>query len=559
MTRLYSPALALAIVAVVAGCGAGTTRRFPLRQVMWTDDDRRPFAPQPRTTFNPYIWDAVDHTVFRQASELFTYELDREALNVNAVDEVADSSWFTNRIGRHPMTADELALGPCASLAQPPFPWRVVRGKSDGSSPGAVIEAADGRRYVFKVDFRQPERATAADVIATRILHAVGYFVPCNQVVFFEPGDVVIDSSATMRGAPYGPEQLAALVAASGRAPDGRRRASLSLFVEGVPLGGWRFEGRRGDDPNDVVDHQHRRETRGMYVASSWLNHVDSRAENNMSVWMESGGGQGHVRHYVLDAGDTFGISWHEDALVRRLGHSHYLDLQHALEDFVTLGIAERPWTNPARREGFEVFAYYPNVEDYVPDQWRNGYPNPAFERRTERDMAWMARIISRFDRQDLAAIVELGRWSDPRHGAILVGTLWGRRARLLERWLTRVSPLSDVEVRGAELCATDLAVRSGIRDARARNYRARAYAPGGRLPLAEGWSVAGSEICVPLPRQSPGSASVYLVVDVQASTVGHEPPAPLRAHLYEHPPGSVPAFTLVGVERPSTDAPPRL
>ena len=193
MTRLYSPALALAIVAVVAGCGAGTTRRFPLRQVMWTDDDRRPFAPQPRTTFNPYIWDAVDHTVFRQASELFTYELDREALNVNAVDEVADSSWFTNRIGRHPMTADELALGPCASLAQPPFPWRVVRGKSDGSSPGAVIEAADGRRYVFKVDFRQPERATAADVIATRILHAIGYFVPCNQVVFFEPGDVVID------------------------------------------------------------------------------------------------------------------------------------------------------------------------------------------------------------------------------------------------------------------------------------------------------------------------------------------------------------------------------
>ena len=181
-----------------------------------------------------------------------------------------------------------------------------------------------------------------------------------------------------------------------------------------------------------------------MYVASSWLNHVDSRAENNMSVWMENGGGQGHVRHYVLDAGDTFGISWHEDALVRRLGHSHYLDLQHALEDFVTLGIAERPWTNPARREGFEVFAYYPNVEDYVPDQWRNGYPNPAFERRTERDMAWMARIISRFDREDLEAIVELGRWSDPRHGAILVGTLWGRRARLLERWLTRVSPLSE-------------------------------------------------------------------------------------------------------------------
>lgn len=559
MSRTTSSlALALAVLAVASGCGAAMTRRFPLREVMWRDHDQQPFGPRPRTAFNPYLWDAVDNTLFRRSSELFTYELDREALNVNAADEVPDSSWFTNRIGRRPMSREELALGPCRSLEQPPFPWRVLRGKHDGSSPGAVIEAADGRRYVFKVDFRQPERATAADVIATRILHAIGYYVPCNQVVFFEPGDVEVTPDATMGGAPYGAEQLEALVAASGRAPDGRRRASLSLFVEGAPLGGWRFEGRRADDPNDVIDHQHRRETRGMYVASSWLNHVDARAENNMSTWMETGDGRGYVRHYVLDAGDSFGIGWHEDALVRRLGHSHYVDLQHALEDFLTLGLANRPWTEPARGEAFEVFAYYPNVEDYVPDQWRNGYPNPAFERRTERDMAWMARIVSRFERDDLEAIVALGRWSEPRHGAILVGTLWGRRTRLLERWLTRLSPLADVELQGDRLCATDLAVRSGIRGAHARRYRARAHGAEGRLSIGAGWRVTGPEVCVPLPRRSPRT-SAYLVIDVEASTEGRDHPAPLRAHLYEHPPGSTPAFSLVGVERPSTAAPPRL
>ena len=62
----------------------------------------------------------------------------------------------------------------------------------------------------------------------------------------------------------------------------------------------------------------------------------------------------------------------------------------------------------------------------------------------------------------------------------------------------------------------------------------------------------------MPLPRRSPRT-SAYLVIDVEASTEGRDHPAPLRAHLYEHPPGSTPAFSLVGVERPNTPAPPRL
>ena len=34
------------------------------------------------------------------------------AQNVNTVDEVPDSSWFTNRLGAAPMTVDELLKGP---------------------------------------------------------------------------------------------------------------------------------------------------------------------------------------------------------------------------------------------------------------------------------------------------------------------------------------------------------------------------------------------------------------------------------------------------------------
>src|SRR5258705_6843877 len=34
------------------------------------------------------------------------------ARNINTIDEVPDSNWFTNRILEHPLTLDELARGP---------------------------------------------------------------------------------------------------------------------------------------------------------------------------------------------------------------------------------------------------------------------------------------------------------------------------------------------------------------------------------------------------------------------------------------------------------------
>ena len=45
------------------------------------------------------------------------------AVNVNTIDEVPDSSWFTNRIGARPITIDELRRGPVAG----PAPTAVAR------------------------------------------------------------------------------------------------------------------------------------------------------------------------------------------------------------------------------------------------------------------------------------------------------------------------------------------------------------------------------------------------------------------------------------------------
>ncbi|MCZ7685504.1 MAG: hypothetical protein M5U28_44690 [Sandaracinaceae bacterium] len=139
-------------------------------------------------------------------------------------------------------------------------------------------------------------------------------------------------------------------------------------------------------------------------------------------------------------------------------------------------------------------------------DQWRPGYPNPAFDRHTERDAAWMARILSRFTDEQLRALARQGRFEDPVVEQELASTLIGRRDRILERYLTRLSPLTAPEVRetgdGAEVCLHDLAVESGVRPRTGRRYGARAWA-GEALAELERPRVRldeGARVCVRLP-----------------------------------------------------------
>lgn len=555
--------LAVATALVLAsGCG-GAFRPFSMRPVVWHDDDATPFEGPIPEQFNSSIWDVFDNTVFRQVSDTLTYPRAREAIDVNALDEVPDSSWFTNRISRHDMTAGDLMRGSCSQVDPPPPPYVVVLGKFDGTSPGAVIEASDGHRYLLKIDiYGQPERATAADSIGTRILHAAGYHVPCNFVLAVRAEDLSIAPDARRRRGsdePFDPADLAFLLDHAGPGPtEDTRRVSLSRYMDGRPLGGFRFQGVRGDDPNDVVPHEHRRELRGFYVMSAWLNHVDARAENNLDMWIETSEGHGYVRHAVLDAGDSFGLVWGMDVdhgVSRRLGNAHYLDIEQIIGDIATLGFAERAYRDPVRGPAFEVFGYY-DVERFDPDDWRNGYPNAAFERRTEADNAWMARIIARMGEPEIRALVETGHFSRDLWRDELVRILMGRRERLLERYLVRVSPLSFPEVSEGRLCLRDLAVESGLRDASEREYSARAFEgipPSATLAtLAVDASTAG--VCVELPRTTSTELPRYHVVDVFAGTPEREHSHPARVHLWEVEPG---VHHLAGLERPDSDATP--
>src|SRR5882672_7817183 len=77
----------------------------------------------------------------------------RPASDVNTLGEVPDSAWYTNRHAFRRMSIAELQRGP--GNTTPPRPgggWTIVGAKSDGVTPGFVIEDANRRRYLLKLD-----------------------------------------------------------------------------------------------------------------------------------------------------------------------------------------------------------------------------------------------------------------------------------------------------------------------------------------------------------------------------------------------------------------------
>jgi hypothetical protein len=556
---------ALALVLAASGCGAAATRRFPLAQVVWHDDDQRLFSPRPAAFFSPPIWDGAENAFFRPASEFFQFEPASEAINVNALDEVPSSSWFTNRIGMYPMTPEEVAAGPCGQDFAIPQPWTIVAGKPDGAYPGFTIRDANGVRYLMKPERElQHYRPAAAEAIGAGLWYAAGYHAPCNRIVELVPSQLERDPEAMIERTngteePLRDEHVEEVFAQAWQLPDGRYRASISRFIEGRPISPWTYQGLRADDPNDVVPHEHRRELRGMYVLAAWTDHVDSRQENTMAAWVTpTDSGEGYVRHYMIDFGDCFGTIHEWDDIVRRLGHSGYLDFEHVVVDFFTLDLIDRPWFRARYGRTGSVLGYY-DIFRFAPDQWRPGYPNPAFDRHTERDAAWMARIIARFTEPYVRELVRVGRWGEPVQERELARVLIGRRERVLERYLTRLSPLVQPEVRDRELCMQDLAVWSGIRPREGRRYSARTWAGDDLAELDAPRLRLGDDarVCVSLPELASASAEApaYVIVDVVAQTAGRETTGPARVHLVATAPD---AITVVGLERPSSTGAPQ-
>jgi hypothetical protein len=549
--------------------GCASAAHFPLRAPLSVDDDQRPFAKAPAEYYSPFAWDGANYMVFHPIARFFAVDPAGAAVNVNAFDEVPNSSWFENRMGTRELSADEIARGPCdEKMLDPNAPdgsWTIDKGKDNGANPGFRVNIEGLGKFMLKTDPEtEPDRATGATAIAARIYHAVGYYSACDAVVYFrpsllklEPGLTVTNNQGSKR--PFDQARLDEILRQASHR-DGLVRMVASSWLPGKPIGPYRYEGTRKDDPNDVIPHEDRRELRGGRLVAAWLNHFDSREQNTMDVFLpldkKQKNGPGFVRHYIIDMGDCFGSRWTVDAISRRLGSSYVFDAGHVAEDFVTLGSVRRPWERAQPTGG--IFGYF-SARDFEPEGWRGEYPNPAFMRMTERDGAWMARILAGFSDDLVAAAVKVGKY-DTESERYLTETLLARRRAILRRYFAKLSPIAYVSADTRGVCGVDLARQSGIVPNEAMTFRAYLYRgaelerptvkPRFRPTPAPGVCVDITHATFP-DGTAPDSPERYVVVDI---TNGYAQ-GPLRVHLYDL--GERDGYRVVGIERPPTLTPP--
>jgi hypothetical protein len=546
----------LVVSSLAAGCaGESRVRPFVARAPLFVDHDTTDFTPRPEPRAPAYLFEAADKTVFRPVSRFFAVDPSGEAANANAYDEVADSSWFESRIGTRKLTPEEIARGACPLVPTldedaNDGTYRIDKGKTDGASPGFRVKLSDGRKALLKPDNPgEPELASAASAISGRLYYAFGFHVPCDTVAILRRGQLAMTQGLTKLNnagtkVVFDETELEKELE-SAKLVDGRFRFGVSAWLEGFLLGPFAQEGRRKDDWNDVVPHQKRRELRGARLLAAWVDHWDAREQNAMDVWRSPNSDDprtpGHVVHYILDLSDTLGGNAQSgEEMQRRIGHAYNYDFGNLGQDFVTLGIPERPWDHAMKSPPFAAFEYF-SAENFEPDTWRMIYPNPDFSEMTERDGAWAARIIARFSDEDIEAAVSAGRFSDPKRAHYLAQQLSGRRDRIARRFLGLLSPLAEVTLADGSLCATDRADESGAFRDRTFRYRAMVH---------DGLSLSGSRA---VPVRSLGSHRVCVAVGTKEryATIDIDngvSKGSLRAHIAQDQAGSL---NLVGVERP--------
>jgi len=494
--------IALQLLWVLAGaCAHGpesgpSSVRFRNAEPVWAVNDTGdvPEAPKSRDFLRNLFF--FEEVLVEPTERSLSLQRSGRAQNINALGEVPDSTWFTNRwpkrhSRRVPGSSGEREpSGPSPlEIARGPYqdgppdtsrPLEILSTKLGGTTPGLTVEDARGLRYILEFDASaHPEKKTAAGVIVQRLLWAIGFNVPEDNVIDLERRDLVLAEGAVRKrpvgeDLPFRPEDLQRILDDVHRYEDGRFRALASRILPGKPLGGFTVRGVREDDPNDRVRHEDRRELRGQHVFFAWVHHTDVKPDNTLDMWVEAPGNANHhfVKHYLLDFDKALGNL----AVIDRYpedGFAYLFDFAYAGPSFVSLGLLHRPWDalRWPRLTGVGRF----EAGAFDPAKWKPYYPYLPIVVRDPLDDYWAAKIVVRFTRAQIEAAVGAGRLTSPAARDHLTDVLLARQ-QTLARWaFSRVAPFEDFQVEasaeGPRLCFIDLWSHYGFdRDAPAGN-----------------------------------------------------------------------------------------
>jgi hypothetical protein len=546
----FSRSLGAAVVALAFAAGSvvwSAAPHFYPDDPIWSDDDQAFDASKVVAIEDTNGYDFVVNT-FAGPGE----RRDVRALNVNTVDEVPDSSWFTNRIGRRDLPVADVVKGPDRAERVSLDGWVVSGGKSAGVQPGFRMTDPAGQLYQIEVDPpSNPELASSAEIIGTAFYHAIGYNTVEVFLAEIDRAALVISEQATIRDALNGRRRrlrrsdLDEVFDRAARTSAGRYRVLVSRFAPGRPVGNFRYYGTRPDDPNDIVAHEHRRELRGARVFGAWLNHDDSRGINSLDM-LETAGGRSWVKHYMFDFGSILG-SGTVYSQRHRPGNEYIFEQRPGWLSLATLGGYVRPW----------MVIDYPDVPKSIgrieakafdPEKWKPEYPNAAFENMRADDAFWAARIVARFTDEMIGAVVRKAQYSDPRATEYMTETLIARRDKVVAAWINGVCPAVDAVLGGDGALTFTNAAAAARAAAPADSYQLQWFrfdnAAAARTPVGERQTVAG-----PAGRAPAGLLDAGEYVGVEVTALHAQRPEWARpAAFFFRRAGA--GWTLTGVER---------
>ncbi len=546
MSRLILTLTAATLCGACASSMPVSRVRFEDRPIAWRVADDRDVPEAPEKSSFERAHNVFDSVVLQPIDRALAAEAKTRAKNVNAIGGVPNSSWYENRR----LTPQEVFSGPGREVDAPSPPFLVKSAKRGGKSVGFIVEDARGLDFILKFDDpNYADMKSAANIVTQRLFYALGYHVPEDHVAYFERSDLRIgdDVEVTLDGAKKTLDEalLAKLLESVQRDPEGYR-GLFSRFVEGQPLGGWLTHGTRDDDPNDVIDHEDRREIRGLHMFSAWLEHTDFKEDNRLDVYVtDEARGASYVKHYLVDFDKTLGVNAKMHPRVVD-GFAVAIDPGYALATLPTFGLWARPWEriDPIPRiRGVGRF----QSDQFDPDSWVPKYPETAFAARTRYDDFWAASVLANITPEHIDAAVRAARYTVPAAAEYVKSILLDRRRQLLEYGFSRVTPLDrfDVEARGDDtrFCFVDAWIEHRFDAPMTSRYAVALYTQDGRrLGAYDVRPDASGRACVVA---TDVEIDAYTIVKIEVSR-HDEALEPVEVHLGRGPNGP----RVVGVVR---------
>jgi hypothetical protein len=469
--------------------------------------------------------------------------------NVNTIDELPDSSWFTNRILARPVTIAEALRGSGTGRGVAPGVLTIISPKDIGAAPGFTMKDSAGDTWFVSFDARgYPEAATGAVIVANKIFWTLGYWQTDTVLTSIRPDQIAIAGTAMVKPMsgkkrPMRRSDLDEVLARAQRSPDGSYRAAAARRLPGKALGGFRYHGTRPDDPNDLVPHEHHRELRALQVFGAWTNLVDLKAGNTLDMLITDGG-TSLVRHYLQDVGSTFGTGANAPREYFE-GWEHLFEGDLAWKRLVSIGFFIQPWqTIPY--EQHDAIGRFESAR-FEPRAWRPRVPVGALRHVQPDDEFWAARRVMAFSDELIRDLVHTAGYSDPGAEQHLAAVLIGRRDKIGAAYLNAITPLAGfaLTTEGA-LSFHNVAVAAAITPAPAAGYRFEwanfDNATGATTAIGEN-RAAGERVSAPSALPAATGSFIRVRVSEVEPAVGHKP---VDAYFRRGDNG----WVLVGIDR---------